>query len=76
MCNNYECGCRERISCIGVIGLILAALFTLSIGIIIGAVFYETFLPILSTIIVLAIVLFILLVIWAIAFFCRRRCCD
>lgn len=74
-CNeSRDCCCRGKISCTAVVAAILGALFTFVIGIIVGAFFAQTFLANIAAIAVLAAVLFVLILIGAILYFCRRPC--
>jgi hypothetical protein len=73
MCNGYECSCRGKISCLGIIGIIVAALFTLIVGFIVGAYIAETIVSNIAAFAVLGAVLFLLAVIWLIAYICRCR---
>ena len=56
-CNNNGCDRRRRISCLCSLKPIcfLAALLTLALGLIFGAIYYETLLPILASIIIFAV---------------------
>ena len=70
-CNNYTSCTRCRSNCFFLIPAILIALLTFTVGLLVGASIAATVLENLATFIVLAVVFFVLLVIFAIAYFCR-----
>jgi len=71
----FGCCRRERRSCFYLAGLIgfFAVLLALAVGLILGAVFYETIFPVLASVIAfIAAIAAVALGIW---FFARRRVC-
>lgn len=70
-CNNYNPCTRCRNSCFFLIPAILIALLTFTIGLLVGAAISATVLENLAAFIVIAVVFFVLLVIFAIAYLCR-----
>lgn len=64
--------CR-KISCLGIVAVILSILFFAVLGLILGAVFATTILGALAAIIVLAVVLGILLILTLIVLICKNR---
>ena len=73
---NYCCEPKKkckRISCLGIIAIILGVLFTFTLGLLIGAAIAATILGALAAIIVLAIVLGILLILTIILLACRNN---
>lgn len=74
-CSNSTCCCQGRRSYLYVYGLIgfFAVLLALAIGLILGAVYYETILPVIAAIIAfIAALAAVGIGIW---FFTRRRTC-
>lgn len=74
----YEFCCENRkrtkkTNCLGIVAIIILALFTLVIGGIIGAAIAETILGALAAVIVLAIVLGLLLIITIILLLCKNK---
>lgn len=74
----YSCCCEytkrtKKNNCLGIVAVIILALFTLVIGGIIGAAIAETILGALAAVIVLAIILGILLIITIILLICRKQ---
>ena len=65
--------CRVSGCAFAVPGILIALLFA-TIGLLVGAAVAETILANLAAFIVLAVVLFVALGIWAIVRFCRCRC--
>lgn len=73
---NYCCETKKktkRTNCLGIVAVILLALFTLVIGGLIGAAIADTILGALAAVIVLAIVLGILLIITIILLLCKNK---
>ena len=70
-CNNYTTCTRCRGNCFFLIPAILIALLTFTIGLLVGAAIAATVLENLAAFIVIAVVFFVLLVVFAIAYFCR-----
>lgn len=70
-CNNYTPCTRCRGNCFFLIPAILIALLTFTIGLLVGAAIAATVLENLAAFIVIAVVFFVLLVVFAIAYFCR-----
>lgn len=71
--DNREDRCNRRRNCLGIVAIILLALFTFVLGLIIGAALFGAILDSLPAIIVLAIVLGILLLLTVILMFCNRK---
>lgn len=74
----YEFCCEtkkkdKKTNCLGIVAIIVLALFTLVIGGIIGAAIAETILGALAAVIVLAIVLGLLLLITVILLLCKKQ---
>ncbi len=70
---NNDNKCRKKKNCLGIVGIILLSLFTLVIGLLIGAALATTILGALSAIIILAIILGLLLVLTIILMFCNGK---
>ena len=71
--NNKETKCHEKRNCLGIVGVILLALFTLVIGLLIGAALSTVILAALPAIIVLAIILGLLLLLTVILMLCNKK---
>ena len=76
-CYETKKKCKKRFNCLGIVAIILAILFSATIGIIIGAAVAETILAALSAVIVLAIALGVFLLSTIILLLCKRpkTCC-
>ena len=74
MGNNDFYGCDScRTSCFVAVPVILITLLALAVGVIIGAVFATAILANIASVVVLAIVFFVLTVVWAVVRYCRCR---
>lgn len=72
-----KCCKNKKINCLGIVEIILLSLFTLVIGLLIGAALSTIILGALAAIIVLAVILGILLLLVGILYFCKKdkKCC-
>lgn len=70
------CKCKKT-NCLGIVEIILLSLFSLVIGLLVGASLSTAILGTLAAIIVLAVILGILLLLAGILYFCKKRkeCC-
>lgn len=72
---NITCRCQSRNRCCRLIVLaILIAIFTFTVGLLIGAALSRVILSALAAIIVFAIIIFILILIKIIMIRCERKC--
>ena len=70
---NKERKCAEKKNCLGIVAIILLALFTFTIGLLIGAALALVILISLPAIIVLAIILGLLLLLTVILMICNKK---
>lgn len=64
---------RCKPCCLFIVIAILGVLFSIGLGAILGAVFYETLLPILSSLVVFTIVMLVLIVVGLVYSYCQRE---
>lgn len=79
--DNKQDKCTKKKNCLGIVGIILLAIFTLTIGLLIGAALSTVILGALAAIIILAIILALLLILTIILMLCdkkkdRKHCCK
>ena len=72
-CEEKKEKCCKKKNCLGIIATILLTLFTLSIGLLVGAALSSTILAQLPAFIVVAVILGILLALTAIYMLCRKK---
>lgn len=73
MCHQFN---RAKGFCSFIVLSVLAVLFAATIGIIIGTMFASTFIENMAALIILAVVLFVLILVWLIAYLCKKSDCD
>ena len=71
--DNNDRKCKDKKNCLGIVAVILLSLFTLVIGLIIGAALSSTILGALPAIIVLAVILGLLLLLTIILMLCNKK---
>lgn len=71
--DHYSCRICNNPCCLNTVLSIIASLFLFTLGLVLGAIYYETFLPVIAVLIAAIAILALLFVLFLIIRFCNRR---